>query len=150
MVELWYTHTAGKCVCVCVCARACVCTCTLCAPEGPDYMSCREMKSQWIDFLTQCTVFPCGHTHVDVGAASTHMIKDTHTQTKTHTQTHRHTHTHTHTHITHTHTPTFFPADWLSFCLYDFFFSSQQNYQLGRCVPVCACIIVFMLLKLCL
>lgn len=69
-----HTHTTGRSVCVFVFG----CTRALCAPEGPDYMSCREMKSQWIDFLTQCTVFPCGHTHVAVGPASTHIIKDTH------------------------------------------------------------------------
>lgn len=78
-------------------------------------MPCREMKSQWIDFLTQCTEFPCGHTHVDVRTASTHIIKDTHTQT---------------------YMPTLFPADWLSSCLSDVFFLFQ-HYQLGMCVTLC-------------
>ena len=101
----------GVCVFVFGCTRA------LCAPEGPDYMSCREMKSQWIDFLTQCTVFPCGHTH-------------THTRgcwAGKHTHNQRHTHIHTYS----------FPS-WLvvllSFWRLFFFFLSQQHYQLGMCV----------------
>lgn len=105
-----HTHTLqdGVCVFVFGCTRA------LCAPEGPDYMSCREMKSQWIDFLTQCTVFPCGHTHVAVGPASTHIIKDTHT-----------------------YTPTLFPADWLSSCLSDVFFFYFNNITSWACVWHC-------------
>lgn len=71
-------HSQQERVLVSVCA--CKETHALCAPEGPDYMPCWEMKSQWIDFLTQCTVFPCGHT---CGCRDSK-----------HTNNQRHTHTH--------------------------------------------------------
>lgn len=54
-----------------------VCVCVLLAPKGPDYMPCREMKSLWIDFLTQSAVFPCRHMWLFEQPAC--IIKDTYT-----------------------------------------------------------------------
>ena len=111
---LLFTHanTTGRSMCVCVWVHAR----TLCSRGARLYVMSRdEITVDWLSHTVHSVpLWTHTHTHVAVGPASTHIIKDTHT-----------------------YTPTLFPADWLSSCLSDvffFFFLSQQHYQLGMCV----------------
>lgn len=119
---LLFTHanTTGRSMCVCVWVHAR----TLCSRGARVYVMSRdEITVDWLSHTVHSVpLWTHTHTHVAVGPASTHIIKDTHT-----------------------YTPTLFPADWLSSCLSDvfFFFFYLNNITSWACVwLVCTCVCV--------
>lgn len=108
---VYHTQSLQEGLCVCLCAHFVL-------QRG--HTICHvERNHSGLTFSNSAQCSPVD-THVDVGPASTHIIKDTHT-----------------------HTPTLFPGDWLSSCLSDifFFFLISATLPAGHvCDIVCICV----------